>query len=125
MFSNAADHEPLTSISASPLESAARHQVGNRSPFYSIIDDEQGSSQGDSLFEKPRYHSSMPSYSVFGDDYHFRSGLLPLNQFQPLSVHSISSIHSPMKEDDDAMISVSSILIFLAGYKVNKDIYNR
>jgi serine/arginine repetitive matrix protein 2 len=110
MFNNAADLGPLTSISASPPEDTNRPQVGNRSSFDSIIDDDQRS-QEDSLFEKTHYRSSVSSDSVFGDDYHFQNGLLPPNQFRPLSVHSISSIHSPMKEDD-TMISVSSILFF-------------
>ena len=121
MFNNnaAADHGPLTSISASPPESAIRPHVGNRSSFDSIIDDEQRLSQEDSLFEKTHYRSSMSSDSVFGDDYPFQNdGLLPPNQlFRPLSVHSIGSIHSPMKEDD-TMISVSITSIFFAGYKL-------
>jgi serine/arginine repetitive matrix protein 2 len=111
MFNNAADHGPLTSISASPPESTTRPHVGNHSSFDSIID-EQRSSQEDSLFEKTHYRSSISSDSVFGDDYPFQSGLLPPNQFRPHSVHSISSIYSPMKEDV-TMISVSSIFIFL------------
>ena len=123
MFNNAADHGPLTSISASPPESVTRPHLGNRSSFDSIIDDEQRSSQEDSLFEKTHYRSSVSSDSVFGDDYPFHGGLLPPNQFRPLSVHSISSIHSPMK-DDDTMISVSSILIFCR-LQVIKDIYYR
>ena len=122
MFNNAADLGPLTSISASPPESAARLHVGNRSSFDSIIDDEHRSSQEDSLFEKTHYRSSMSSDSVFGEDFHFQNGLLPPKQFRPLSVHSISSIHSPMKEDD-TMISVSSVFRFLIVYKVNKDIF--
>ena len=124
MFCNAtADYRPLTSISASPLESVTRPEVGNHSSFDSIINDKQRS-QKDSLFKKTHYHSSMSSDSVFGDDYHFQKGhLLPPNQlFQPLSVHSISSIHSLAKEDD-TMISVSSFLILFASYKVINDIY--
>ena len=108
MFNNATDLGPLTSISASPPENATRPQVGNRSSFDSIIDDDQRS-QEDSLFEKTHYRSSMSSDSVFGDDYQFQNGLLPPNQFRPLSVLSINSIHSPMKEDD-TMISVSNDL---------------
>jgi serine/arginine repetitive matrix protein 2 len=111
MFNNAADHGPLTSISASPPDSAAMPHIANRSSFDSIIDDEQRS-QEDSLFEKTHYRSSIWSDSVFGDDYPFQSGLFPPNQFQPLSVHSIGSIHSPIKEDD-TMISMSGIFIFI------------
>jgi serine/arginine repetitive matrix protein 2 len=122
MFNNnaAADHGPLTSISALPPESTIRPHVGNRSSFDSIIDDEQRLSQEDS-FEKTHYRSSMSSDSVFSDDYPFQNdGLLPPNQlFRPLSVHSIGSIHSPMKEDD-TMISVGITSNFFAGYKVDK-----
>jgi serine/arginine repetitive matrix protein 2 len=122
MFNNAADLGPLTSISASPPEDTNRPQVGNRSSFDSIIDDDQRS-QEDSLFEKTHYRSSVSSDSVFGDDYHFQNGLLPPNQFRPLSVHSISSIHSPMKEDD-TMISVSSSILFFCRLQlfINNDI---
>ena len=112
MFNNVGDLGPLTSISASPPESASRHHVGNHSSFDSIIDNEQRLSQEDSLFEKTHYRSSMSSDSVFGEDYHFQSGLLPPNYFRPLSVHSISSVHSPLKEDD-TMISESSVFAFL------------
>jgi serine/arginine repetitive matrix protein 2 len=69
MFNNAADLGPLTSISASPPESASRLHVGNRSSFDSIFDDEQRLSPEDMLFEKTRYRSSMSSDSVFGDDH--------------------------------------------------------
>ena len=105
IFNN--DHGPLTSISASPPGSAIKPHIGNRSSFDSIIDDGQRLSQEDLLFEKTRYHSS-----VFNDDYPFQNdGLLPPNQlFWPL-LFTVSD-HSPMKEDD-TMISVSSILIFL------------
>ncbi|KAF8814601.1 hypothetical protein BYT27DRAFT_7249906 [Phlegmacium glaucopus] len=105
MFNNAADHGPLTSITASPPESATRPHFGNRSSFDSIIDEEQRSSAEDSLFEKTNYRSSISSDSVFGDDYHLQNGLLLPNQFRPVSVASIVSIHSPMK-DDDTMISM-------------------
>ena len=113
MFNNAGDHGVLTSILALPLESTSRPHISNHSnhssfDFDSIIDDEQRSSQEDLLFEKTHYRSSMSSDSVFGDDYPLQNGLLPPNQFQPLSVHSTNSIHSPMKEDD-TMISMSSI----------------
>jgi serine/arginine repetitive matrix protein 2 len=66
MFNNATDLGPLTSISASPPESATRHHVGSRSSFDdSIIED--------SLFEKTHYRSSMSSDSVFGDDFIFEA----------------------------------------------------
>ena len=50
------------------------------------------------------------------DDYLFQNGQLRPNYFQSVSVYSISSIHSPMKEDD-MMISMSSISSLFAGYK--------
>jgi hypothetical protein len=117
MFNNAADHAPLTSISASPPEKAARPHVANRSSFDSILDDEHRSSVEDSLFEKTNYRSSMSDDSVFGDNFSqpMQGGLLPPNHFRPLSVISINSIHSPMK-DDDTMISVSNFFNFFFGY---------
>ena len=110
MFNNGNDHGPLTSISASPPESVARLHIANRSSFDSILDDEQRSSMEDSLFEKTNYRSSVSSEFVFGDvDSHpVQGGLLPPNHFRPVSVRSVGSNHSPMKEDD-TMISVSSL----------------
>ena len=128
MFNNAADLGPLTSISSSPPESARNHRLGNRSSFDSIVDDEQRSSLGEgSLFEKTHYRSSMSSDSVFGDDYSqpLQGGLLPPNHFRPLSVASISSIHSPLK-DNDTMISVSFFnFFFLAGFQIYKILHYR
>ena len=109
MFNNAADLGPLTTISASPPESVTSPHLGKS--FDSILDDEQRSSVEDSLFEKTHHRSSISSDSVFGED-PLQSGLLPPNQFRPLSVLSINSIHSPMKEDD-TMISVSDVYIYL------------
>ena len=125
MFSNntAADHHgPLTSITASPPESATRSHFGHRSSFDSIIDDDdddgqRSSVEEDSLFENTHYRcSSISSGSVFGDDYSHHHPQLPLHggllfphQFRPISILSINnSIHSPMK-DDDTMISVSVV----------------
>ena len=110
MFNDPADLGPLTSILASPPESATSPHFAKS--FDSIIDDEQRSSLEDSLFEKTHHRSSMSSDSVFGDDYPLQNGLIPPNQFRPLSVLSINSIHSPMKEDD-TMISVSNIIIII------------
>ena len=129
MFNNAADLGPLTSISSSPPESARNHRLGNRSSFDSIVDDEQRSSLGEgSLFEKTHYRSSMSSDSVFGDDYSqpLQGGLLPPNHFRPLSVASISSIHSPLK-DNDTMISVSffSFFFLFVGFQIYKILYYR
>jgi len=112
LFDMAADQGmPLTSISASPLESLDLGQCGDHSSFDSILDDERRSLMDHSLFDKTGHRSSMLSDSVFGyNDSHPEQGhlLLP-NQFRPLSVLSINSVHSPMKEDD-TMISVSYIL---------------
>ncbi|KAJ7667434.1 hypothetical protein B0H17DRAFT_254379 [Mycena rosella] len=101
-----ADHGmPLSAISASPPESHSG--LRNRSSFDSIIDEERRSSMEDSLFEKTGHRSSMSSDSVFGyDDHNIPNGhLLPPTQFRPLSMLSMNSIHSPMKEDD-TMISM-------------------
>jgi hypothetical protein len=95
MFNNAADLGLLTSISASPPESATRHHVGNHSSFDSIIDDEHRSSQEDSLFEKTHYLSSMSldSESVFGDEFIFKVVyFLPTNSGLFLSAVSAASI---------------------------------
>ncbi|KAF8872637.1 hypothetical protein BD779DRAFT_1572174 [Infundibulicybe gibba] len=111
MFDTAADHGmPLTSISASPPESVAHSNYGNRSSFDfdSILDNDRRSSMDDSLFEKTGHRSSMSSDSVFGYDEAYpalRGALLPPNQFRPLSILSMDSIHSPMKEND-TMISM-------------------
>ncbi|KAF8148662.1 hypothetical protein B0H34DRAFT_802878 [Crassisporium funariophilum] len=110
MFDNPADHGPLTSISASPPESAVRPRFNNdtRNSYDSICDEEQRESMmEDSLFEKTGRASSGSEDSVFGDDYshEYRGGLLPPNQFRPLSVLSMNSVHSPSREDD-TMISM-------------------
>jgi len=110
MFDHAVDLGPLTSISASPpdkVEISDSHS-DHRTSFDSILDDEQRSSIEDSLFEKTGHRSSISSDSVFGEDnsHPYQSGLLPPNQFRPLSVISINSLHSSM-EEGDTMISVS------------------
>jgi hypothetical protein len=81
-------------------------------------EDERRSSMSDSLFdetgEKP---SSVSSGSVFGDDdsHPDHGGLLPPHQFRPLSVISLGSAHSSMKEDD-TMISVSVHLLTIVSF---------
>ncbi len=120
MFEGVSDHGPLSSISASPPENTdvSRNLISHRASFDSIMDDEQRSLMDDSLFEKTGQRSSMSSDSVFGDDlsHPYQGGLLPPNQFRPLSVMSVSSVHSPMK-DDDTMISVSlSLFNFFLGF---------
>ncbi|TFK33165.1 hypothetical protein BDQ12DRAFT_448473 [Crucibulum laeve] len=102
------DHAmPLTAISASPSESLAAPRFDNRSSFDSILDDDRRSSMDDSLFEKTGHRTSVSSDSVFGDDCFDpnQGGLLPPGQFRPLSIISLNSVHSPMK-DDDTMISM-------------------
>ena len=119
MLESALDYGmPLTSISASPPESAGGKHPGDRTSYDSIMDDEgrrsstdyedRRSCSDDSLFDKTGHRSSVSSESVFGyDDSHPPQGnLLPPNQFRPVSMISIASIHSPNKEDD-TMISVS------------------
>jgi hypothetical protein len=107
MFDHAVDLGPLTLISASPLNG---HPDNGYDPasYDSILDDEQRSSVEDSLFEKTGQRSSVSSDSVFGDDmsHSYTAGLLPPNQFRPLSVLSLNSSHGPVHEDD-TMISVS------------------
>jgi serine/arginine repetitive matrix protein 2 len=110
MFEKCEQSMPLTAISASPPESISGGRLGNRSSFDSILDNDRRSSTEDSLFDKTENRSSMSSDSVFGDDDphsgHLNGHLLLPNQFRPLSMLSVNSAHSPMKEDD-TMISVS------------------
>ena len=98
MFDHAVDLGPLTSISASPPNAS----------YDSIMDNGQRSSMEDSLFEDTGQRCSMSSDSVFGDDasHPYSLGLLPPNQFRPLSALSFNSNHGPIHEDD-TMISVS------------------
>ena len=111
MFDHAVDLGPLTSISASPPEKLdiSDSHSDHRSSFDSILDDDQRPSIEDSLFEKTGHRSSISSDSVFGEDncHPYQGGLLPPNQFRPLSVLSVNSVHSPM-EEGDTMIPVSS-----------------
>ena len=107
---------PLSAIAASPCESVfAQAQLrGNRSSFDydSIIDDREGGSNEDSLFDRSDSRSMM-SADFFGNDFSQpnQSGLLPSGQFRPLSIISMHSVHGPMKEDD-TMISVSFFFPF-------------
>jgi serine/arginine repetitive matrix protein 2 len=108
MFDRAVDLGPLTSISASPPTGFEVSDSGyNHTSYDSVMDDEQRSSMEDSLFEKTGQRSSVSSDSVFGDDmsHPYARGLLPPNQFRPLSVLSLNSSHGPVHEDD-TMISV-------------------
>ncbi|RDB27260.1 hypothetical protein Hypma_004359 [Hypsizygus marmoreus] len=112
MFDTSADRMPLTAISASPPESVAENRFRNRSSFDydSILDDERRSSMDDSLFDKTGERTSDlsdSSNSVFGgnDARVSQGGLLPPVHYRPVSVMSIHSAHSPMKEDD-TMISM-------------------
>ena len=111
IFDHAVDLGPLTSISASPPEKLdiSDSHSDHRPSFDSILDDEQRPSIEDSLFEKTGHRSSISSDSVFGEDnsHPYQGGLLPPNQFRPLSVLSVNSVHSPM-EEGDTMIPVSS-----------------
>ncbi|KAG5650532.1 hypothetical protein H0H81_011921 [Sphagnurus paluster] len=108
MFDTAVEQgAPLTSISASPPESVAERRYSNRSSFDfdSIIDQERRSSMYDSLFEKTGDRSSFSSDSVFGGHDSRIQRNLPQPRYRPLSVLSMDSVHSPIKEDD-TMISM-------------------
>ncbi|KAF5333934.1 hypothetical protein D9758_018161 [Tetrapyrgos nigripes] len=110
---------PLTSISASPTDSAIDlesrlldsrlEQTENPSSFDSIMDTYQRSSieAEDSLFDKTGDRASISSDSVFGYDFsRFPEGhLLPPPNFRPMSSFSMTSDHSLAKEDD-TMISM-------------------
>jgi hypothetical protein len=110
MFDHAVDLGPLTSISASPQSGLEVSGIAyNHASYDSIMDDEQRSSLEDSLFEKTGHRYSISSDSVFGDDasHPYEGRLLPPNQFRPLSILSLNSIHGPI-HDDDTLISVGS-----------------
>lgn len=132
MLESALDYGmPLTSISASPPESTTANIHGDRTSYDSILDDEgrrssmdyedRRSSSDDSLFDKTGHRSSASSESIFGyDEAHPPQGnILPSNQFRPLSMYSIASVHSP-DGVDDTMISVSrhSIQLFSSDHFV-------
>ncbi|KAL1747929.1 hypothetical protein HDZ31DRAFT_60801 [Schizophyllum fasciatum] len=102
--------QPLAAISASPdspgdsideqMDSIQRRMPGDRFSYDSILDDDRRYT-ADSILERTDDHSSISDESIFG--YHgnsYRGHLLPPNQFRPLSMMSIGSIHSPAKEDD-------------------------
>ncbi|KAF8996426.1 hypothetical protein BDQ17DRAFT_1364415 [Cyathus striatus] len=103
---------PLEPITASPSESLAAPEFTgreNRFSYDSIMDNDRRSSMQDSLFDRTGYRNSASSESLFGDDYAQPGGrgLLPPGHFhfRPLSIISLNSAHSPMK-DDDTMISM-------------------
>ncbi|KAF8580290.1 hypothetical protein K439DRAFT_1637168 [Ramaria rubella] len=102
--SAAADHGPLTSISASPPESLAG-DLAPKSSYDSILDDDRRSTV-DSIFDNTGQRSSMSSDSVFGYDNSepVRGNLFPPAHFRPLSIISIGNHGSP--HDDDTMISM-------------------
>ncbi|KAF8961519.1 hypothetical protein BDZ97DRAFT_1921203 [Flammula alnicola] len=101
------DLGPLSSISASPPESASRPTFAADCTSYDSVIGKQRSSleNSDSIFERTGYdhhRESISSDSVFGDDFAQvrKDGLLPPVQFRHLSIRSSNSVHSPMKEDD-------------------------
>ena len=110
MFDYAVNLGPLASISASPPENLDISESGynHHTTYDSIMDDEQRSSMEDSLFVKTDQRSSVLYDSVFGNkaSHPYTGGLLPHDQFRPLSVLSLNSTHGPIHEDD-TMISVS------------------
>ncbi|KAI6137090.1 hypothetical protein F5141DRAFT_1230782 [Pisolithus sp. B1] len=119
MLESAFDHGmPLTSISASPPESLAgsvrseritSEEYEPRASYDSIMDSRnalQKTTAEDSLFEKTGYRTSVSSSDsmFFGKDpMDARHADLP--RYRPISSFSVSSKHSPAKEDD-TMISM-------------------
>jgi hypothetical protein len=103
MFESAADHGPLTSISASPPESTSG-ELGQRTSFDSILDDERRSTV-DSIFDNTGQRSSVSSDSVFGyDPLETRRNLFPPNPFRPVSIISVGNPGTP--REDDTMITM-------------------
>ncbi|KAI0794946.1 hypothetical protein C8Q75DRAFT_791510 [Abortiporus biennis] len=107
MFDQMDHGMPLSAISASPPESVSGEQLYNRTSFDSIMDVERRTTTvEDSLFEKTGYRSSISSEgSVFGyDESHSHIGengeFLRGNNFRPLSMMSVASIHTAAREDD-------------------------
>jgi hypothetical protein len=106
---------PLTAISASPppTESAQSKQLcsaqyaTNHTSYDSImsLDPElqQASNMEDSIFEKMEHKSS---FSLSDSAFFCVDSLHEPTKFRPLLSFSITSIHSPLK-DDDTMISIS------------------
>ncbi|KAF5393347.1 hypothetical protein D9757_000790 [Collybiopsis confluens] len=103
-FSSASIGAPLPSISASPQRS---DYPDSPMSYDSIMDNEQRSSMEDSLFDRTGHRTSVSYESVFGCDDSSRrpDGLLPPNAFRPVSSMSVTSDHSPVR-DDDTMISM-------------------
>lgn len=116
---------PLSAISASPPQSEYSRGVADRTSFDSIMDDDRRSSMDDSLFDETDRRSSMSSEFVFGYDMQQpmarNPGLLPPNQFRPLSMFSVNSAHSS-KREDDTMISVSEDITVVVIFYI--DIHN-
>ena len=103
MFESAADHGPLTSISASPPESTAG-DLAQKSSYDSILDDDRRSTV-DSIFDNTGQRSSVSSDSVFGyDNEAIRGNLFPPTHFRPVSIISIGNPGTP--HEDDTMISM-------------------
>ena len=104
MFESAADHGPLTAISASPPESV-KADLARKSSYDSILDDDRRSTV-DSIFDHTGQRSSMSSGSVFGYDANepARGNLFPPTHFRPLSVISLGNPGTP--REDDTMISM-------------------
>src|SRR5215472_16389630 len=110
MFDKCKQSMLLSAISLSPPDSMSNKHIGNWSSFDSIMDNDRCFSMVDLLFDKTGQRSSVSSDYVFGDDEKHlparNQQLLVPNQLCLLSMVSIASSHSPMKEDD-MMISVS------------------
>ena len=104
MFESAADHGPLSAISASPPESLAG-DLAQRSSYESFLDDDRRSTV-DSIFENSGQRSSMSSVSVFGYDMNdaIHGNLLRTAYSRPLSIISIANPRTP--DEDDTMISM-------------------
>jgi serine/arginine repetitive matrix protein 2 len=125
MFSSHDPGVPLTAISASPPESAARERYpngpvrdsvsdGNRisdsifdehnKPSADSIFDEHRGSSKDSIFDDSNNRSSASSDSIFGYDQHRLRPQHHRAQFRPISM--LSSESSESRKEDDTMLTM-------------------
>ncbi|PSS31100.1 hypothetical protein PHLCEN_2v2356 [Hermanssonia centrifuga] len=98
---------PLSAISGSPADSTSSDQFHQRTTYDSIMDDDQRSTMDDSLFEQTGYKTTVSLDNVFDFDASDpnQERYLRARQFRPVSIISMASAHSAVREDD-TMISM-------------------
>ncbi|THG95127.1 hypothetical protein EW026_g6465, partial [Hermanssonia centrifuga] len=98
---------PLSAISGSPADSTSSDQFHQRTTYDSIMDDDQRSTMDDSLFEQTGYKTTVSLDNVFDFDASDpnQERYLRTRQFRPVSIISMASAHTAVREDD-TMISM-------------------